>query len=196
VLLDGKPLAPGLYDVEVRIDVGAHPVEARAPGHGSFLVTHDAREGSNASIEIRLEKQATPGAAAAATPLAGETKPAQTSAADRSASEPSPQADAPRGPSGAALVAFGGAALLGGFGVFSFLRAGSLRDEGQSACALRTDSCTDLRGPVRTWDTLALGSWVGAGGAVIAGLVLYTPAKPKTPVVSVGPSQITLGGTF
>lgn len=199
LLLDGKPLAQGLYGLEVRVDVGPHPIEARAPGYTSFVVTHDAREGGNTSIDVRLDKQPVVGAptspAAApqtgtgsvAAPAAGATK------ADRQ-TEPTSR----RGPSGASIAAFGGAAVLTGFGIISFVRAGALRDQGRDVCALRTSECTDLRGPVRTWDALALGSWVGAGAAVLTGVILFTPSggSAARPVVSLGPSEISIGGAF
>jgi hypothetical protein len=75
-------------------------------------------------------------------------------------------------------VTTGGAALLAGGGVASFVLAGNALSSGQRQCAevvsVDPAACSAQRNKVRGLDFAAAGMWVGAAGLAAVSVVLWT----------------------
>ncbi len=202
VALDGKALAPGLFSAEMPVDAKAHTVEAHAPGRKAFSQTVTAREREITPVEIVLEPEgkATP----APVPIA-TSKPSATPLATPAAStttKPTPTPPPAGGGKTLAIVATAGAVVLVGAGVGAFLVADGAQSDFRAQCPTRAPgACEDLKTPVHTWDTLALGAWIG--GAALTTVAIIAWAKPSAKGTSgtsgrffVAPAAAGLAGTF
>jgi hypothetical protein len=99
------------------------------------------------------------------------------------------------------VIATLGALALAGGGVAAYVVAGGKHDDGVTTCASQTSSCDGLKQTVRTWDTLALGAWIGAAAVGTLAIVLWTsPSSPSAPSTSarlvVVPGGAGLAGSF
>ena len=97
-----------------------------------------------------------------------------------------------------AIVATAGAAVLLGVGIGAFVAADGAHGDLAAQCPLLTN-CDDLRNKVRTWDAVALGSWIGAAGVAVVAVVLWV--KPSRAVIVVRahrapPRRARLHGDF
>ncbi len=207
VLLDGKPVAKGLLGVEMRVDIGTHKLEATAAGFVKQTATLEAAEGSTQTIEVKLERER----AATPTPVPTPTHapapaptptPAPTPSAHTSAPDPIdlPPRDEPRRSSAFAIGTTAGAVVLIGAGVGSYLYAGSLANDVRDQCrSLLPADCDAKKGPIRTWDGVAIGAW--AGGAVLGVVatvawVSYVGKGGSRASLEVGPTGASVGGSF
>ncbi len=204
VVVDGKTLAPGLYAAEMPVDPKAHTVDARAPGRKPFTRTIIGQEREITTVDVVLDDDAkpapTPGPAPLPTPRpAPVPTPNPPPSAGPSTSAPPPKSESKT----AAIVATVGAVALIGAGVGAFFIADGQQSDGKTQCAARTPQagCDDLRSPVRTWDTVALATWVG--GAALATVAVILWAKPSASATTsttgrlfVGPGAAGVAGTF
>jgi hypothetical protein len=201
VALDGKTLAPGLYAAEMPVDPKAHTVEARAPGKKTFARTINAQERDTVTVEVVLEDEAKPGVVAPPPPV---TKPPPVSPPPEVVKPPPAAKPAhTEGPSdskaGAVLATIGAVALIGG-GVGAYFMADSEASDARDKCKTMT-SCEDLRGPVRTWDAVALGAWVGGAALTTVAIILWvkpsaSASASTTGRLYVGPGTAGLAGSF
>ena len=80
-----------------------------------------------------------------------------------------------------------------GLGLVSFLVAGAKHDTLITQCpTLTTAACADLRGPVRTWDTVALAGFGAAGVSLVTAIVLFATASPSRNAAAVDPNRPAL----
>ncbi|HVH47099.1 MAG TPA: hypothetical protein VM925_32375 [Labilithrix sp.] len=165
VALDGAPVAPALLEGKTfRIDPGEHVITAHAPGHESFTKTLTAADSTTTSVEIVL-------------PV---TAPEQSTAAAGSSSSGRSDKDASTSRSlTLPILTTAGAVVLAVGGVGAFVAAGSEQSELEKLCAAKP-SCSEDKGPTRTFDALALGAFVGAAGLAALSVVLWT-SKSSTP---------------
>jgi hypothetical protein len=211
VVLDGKPVAKGLLGVEMRVDIGTHKLEATASGFVKQTATLEAAEGSAQTIEVKLERERAatptpvpaPSHAPAPAPTPAPTPaPAPSSAPTSSSPAPLdlPPRDEPRRSSAFAIGTTAGAVVLLGAGVGSFLYAGSIANDVKDQCrSLLPAECDAKKGPVRTWDGVAIGAW--AGGAVLGVVatvawVSYVGKGGSRASLQVGPTGASVGGSF
>ena len=192
VTLDGAPLPAGLWGTAITVDAGPHYIEARAAARTPFTMTimTELREAEVVDVKLPAEVVAEPVAPAAARPAPEPAPPPSTEQA---------KTDSVHRSQAGALVAGAAAIVLAGAGVGAFVVAASKQSDGQAACAARATSCDDLRGPVRTFDWLALGAWVGAAGAAGLAVVLWTrPASSpdREARLVVGPGSVGVAGRF
>ena len=207
VALDGKTLAPGLYAAEMPVDPKAHTVEARAPGKKTFARTINAQERDTVTVDVVLEDEAKPGVVAPppSPSVAPVTKPPPVTPPPPSKPPPSTAGASEGRPSeskaGAILATIGAVALIGG-GVGAYFLADGEQSDARDKCKTQT-SCEDLRGPVRTWDAVALGAWVGGAALTTVAIILW--AKPSANASAststsgrlfVGPGTAGLAGSF
>jgi hypothetical protein len=191
VALDGKVLPPGYYGAEIPVDPRAHTIEAEAPGKKAFAKSVTPAEHDAVTVDVVLDD------AVSASP------PPLTLPASSAAPAPAPT-DAARGGHAkiGAIAATAGAVVLVGAGVGAFLVAGAKQSDAKDTCATRTTDCEDLRGPVRTWDTIALGSWIAAGAVGTVAVLLWLAPDPSAPSVKtnarvfLGPGSAGVAGTF
>lgn len=204
ISVDGKLLAPGLYAAEMPVDPGAHVVEAKASGRRAFTRTVTAQERDVATVDVVLEEEPRAGTAPGPAPV--DTRPSTTP----TTTPGTPPASVPRDKAAlgesktGAIVATVAAVAFVGAGVGAYLVADGKQSDGRAQCqALTTQTaCDDLRGPVRTWDTIALAAWVG--GAALATVAIVLWAKPTSSGggastsgrVFVGAGAAGLAGTF
>jgi hypothetical protein len=188
VTVDGKPLSPGYFGAELPADPRAHGVEATAPGKKPFSARVVSPEREATVVDVVLDDEVPPTPTAAPRPAPPPETPA-----------PRPPSPARRGGSGrtAAIATTAGAIVMAGAGIGAFVAAGAKQSDGQGACATRTAGCDDLRGPVRTWDALALGAWIAAGALGTVAVVLWAlPADGRAASLRVGPEGARVVGTF
>lgn len=172
VAIDGQPIASSLFNLPIRVEPGDHKVEARASGYLPFATSIATPAGSSHSISISLTK-------------APPTK------VDVHATN-----DAPSGNRTGALLATGGAVVLVGGGVASFLVAGANADSERTRCAA-LPSCDPDRSSVRVFDSLALGGFVaGAALATVAVYLWVRPAAKPSTSAHVDVSPFGAQGTF
>lgn len=150
--------------VEVRLDPGAHVVEARASGRGNYSKDLALKEHDAVTVHVELPK------------LVDAPK------------EEAPPPSAPvhgrsRLP---AILATGGAVVLVGVGIGAFVVAGGAQSTARDACANGSSDCDSDKSTVHVWDTVALASWIGAAG--VAGLAVVLWAQPSS---SAAPAQTT-----
>jgi hypothetical protein len=194
VTIDGAPLAASNFGVSVPIAAGEHRVEATAPGRAPFKVVVATREQETMAVHVILP------ASGDATPQPGPAagSPAGGGAAhDAAPQQPAAPSAEPGRSRTWAIAATGGAVALFGFGIASFAIAGGKQSDAQVECA-RQVSCDDLRGGVRTWDTLALGAWIGAAAAGAIAVVLWMQPSQSAPkaarAIVAGPGVVS--GSF
>lgn len=185
VSLDGAPLSPALLDGKAfRVDPGEHVIAARAPDHEAFTKSITAPESTTTSVEIVLRKVASAKAAPSGT-AEHVTEPPAEPPRERSISLP--------------ILTTAGAVVLAAGGTVAYVLAGSAQDDLRRACAAQPD-CEDEKGKTRTFDTLALGGWIGAAGLAALSVVLWvsppsTSATASAKVVA-RPSWLGLEGSF
>jgi hypothetical protein len=170
VMVDGLPLPVGLWSTPMPIEVGAHLVQARAAARTPFAEHVTIAERETLTLDIRLPPVAKPlGETSAAAPLL-PTESAPGAAAQR-------PTGGTHGTRTAAIVATAGAVALVGAGVAAYATADGKQSDARAACATRT-SCDDLKGPIHTWDALALAGWLG-GAALGAFAVILWVSPPR-----------------
>ena len=196
VQVDGIAVgAPLLDGKSFRVEAGEHLVTARAAGYKPFTRKVQIAEAQTTTVDVSLERTGPAGAATLpATPPSPET-PASGSTIE-------PPAEAPERRSRALpIAATAGAVVFAGTGVAFFLAAGSAQSTAQSDCLVRT-SCEDRRSKIRTFDALALGSFIGAAGLGVVSIVLWTSKAPERSAASSGarlvasPSSVAVAGAF
>jgi hypothetical protein len=188
VTLDGHAEPRGLWGVAVPVDPGQHHIEAHAPGRASFTRELIVREREVTVLDatmptlpvIPVAPPPPPPRKPAPTPPARSEPPWPSTASSRSLAAP--------------LGTTIGAVLLAGGGIGAFVLAGSAQSSGRTQCAARTSgNCDDLRTPVRDWDSVALGAWVGSAILATAAVVLW--ATPPARVTTTG-TRLVLEGSF
>ncbi len=212
VSIDGKPIPQGLWGLEIRVEVGRHTVEGKAVGYTAFSETREFADASRTEIKVSVAPvQQTPAVVPPPSATPSGTAAARPSATPVSSSKPAPPAAAPpapdkpeeKGPSHLnAILATGGAVVLVGGGVASFVLAGSAADDAKAAC-LKQVSCDDKRGPVRTYDALALAGFIGGAGLGAIAVILWSsggtkdsPLPKRTTTITPGPLGVIVKGTF
>jgi hypothetical protein len=176
--LDGTPLAGGSSATPIRLDPGKHSVEGMAPGRKPFSQTVTLAERDAKTLEMALPELSV---AAPATPV----------------TEPPPAPPPPRVSRVGAIVASAGAVVLAGAGVASFFVAGAKQSSAETECK-QLVSCSDLKGPVRTFDWLALSAWSGAAVAGTVAVVLWvrSPKVDSAALLFVGPGSVAVRASF
>jgi hypothetical protein len=185
VAIDGAPLDAARFGTEVPIAAGEHRIEASAPGRVAFDGRVPTHPGEIVVVPVLLPLSS---------PRANDSPAGAAAAPERPALSAAPRT--------AALLATGGAVLLVAGGVGAFLVADGKQSDAREQCAHQT-SCEELRGPVRTWDTIALGAWIGGAVASAVAIVLWLKpaASSEATARAVGPSRLIVGpgmvrGTF
>ena len=202
VTLDGHPHPSALWGVAIPLDPGSHRIEARADGREPFFRDLVLHERETSALPIVFAQSAPVRVATAPPTVTANPTPPPPSATTRSPppmASPTPVADERPSRSLVAPVVVGiGALVLVGAGVGAYEAAGSAQTEGRTECLTRTN-CDSLRTPVRTWDDVALGLWIGAGIAGVAAVVLWTSSGRSADSrvqLSAGPGLLRLEGTF
>lgn len=176
VTVDGAPLDAASFGTEIPVAPGDHRIEASAPGRAPFDGKVPAKPGEIVVVPVILPRV---GGATSPVPV-----PAPASSnADANAPSPAeapPPADEPTSPGKPSrtgvIIATGSAVFLVAAGIAAFAIADGKQTDARDQCAHQT-SCDDLRGPVRTWDTVALGAWIG--GAVAGAIAVVLWLKPS-----------------
>jgi hypothetical protein len=167
-LLDGRSF---------RLDPGEHAVTVRAPGYRNNARKVLVPEAITTTVDVVLER------ATATAPIAPTTAPAPLAPP---AAEPEPATatiEPPREPVRsrsltAPIVTTSGAVALAASGLIFFLVAGGAQSDALAQCPQKA-SCDSERSKVRTFDALALGSFVGAAGLGVVAVVLWTSKGPE-----------------
>jgi biotin carboxyl carrier protein len=167
-LLDGKPF---------RVDPGEHVVAASARGFRTFTRSLELTEGATATVDVTLERVT---AAPAVAPPPVSPAPVTATPAEPP-QPPSSAAEPPREPARgrslvAPVVATVGTVLVAASGVAFFLVAGGAESDARAQCPQKP-SCDSEQSRVRTFDALALGSFVGAAGLGVLSVVLWTSSS-------------------
>lgn len=207
VSLDGKKLAPGVLGVAMPVDPGAHKIEAKASGKKPFTALTTAREHDSVTIDVRFDSTAAPPPprdepkrderdepkhdeprATPATPTA--TKPDLHDA-------PPPEEDraTKTGSVLPAVLTAAGAVGLGIFGIGAFVAADGAYGDLKQACSTALACPSDKRDGVRTWDAVALTSWIGAGALATVSVVLFV-ARASSRSEAAARLTITPTGAF
>lgn len=153
VQLDGAPVpAPLLEGKAFRLDPGEHDVTARAPGHRDFVRRVRVPEAMTTAVEVVLDRVPAPTAAA-------PTEPATEAPRRRALLLP--------------ITTTAGAVVLVATGIAFVAVAGGAQRDAKASCPQKT-SCESEQSKVRTFDALALGSFVGGAGLGILSAVLWT----------------------
>lgn len=174
VQVDGAPVgAPLLDGKSFRIDPGDHVVTAKAPGYKSWKRDVHVVEAITTTVDISMDREA--GGAAVPPPVvapvpAGSSAPASSPAT--SITEPPREADRSRSVV-VPILTTAGAVTLVVTGVVFFAVAGGAKSDADKECPLKVD-CDSEKSTVRTFDTLALGSFIGAAGLGVLSVVLWT----------------------
>jgi hypothetical protein len=175
---------------DLRLELGAHTIEAKADGRAPFSKKITLQERDVVTIPIAL-------------PLLVAPPPAK-SANQTSPDEAPPASGSSKANHLPAILATAGAVVLVGAGIGSFLIAGGAQSDARDACTIGSADCNGDKSKVHVWDSIALGAWIGAG--VVAGLAVYLwvdPPSKKSDAASArsirveaSPSAILLRGTF
>lgn len=178
---------------DIRLDTGAHDIEARADGRAPFSKKLDLKEHDSITIPITL--------------------PPLTQAPLKSADSPTKDEPAADGSSKKnyvpAILATAGAVVLVGVGVGSFLVAGGSQTDARTACTSGASDCNGDKSKVHVWDAVALSAWIGAAGVGALAVVLWVDApskksdaallrssEKKSVRVELTPQMILLRGSF
>jgi hypothetical protein len=195
VTLDGKPLASGYWGAEFPVERGIHAIAASATGRRAFSKNVPTPEREIIVVDVVLDDSSR-----TAPP---PPPPLPTVGGHQPSLPPPPRHETPSGGSKTgAILATAGAVALAGLGVGAFLLADGAQSDGKDECAKRvgaSDACDNLRGPVRRWDTLALGSWVAAGALGTIAVVLWLAPNGQRTMsgkVYIRPGTAGLAGTF
>lgn len=177
VQVDGVTVPPQVLEGKsMRVEVGEHTVTAHAAGFKEVTRKVVTPEAVTTTVDLGLERvNGAPVVAAAGAPVAGGAAPAHEPPPP---STTEPPGEEPPGRSRALpILTTTGAVVLAGAGVAFFVVAGGAQTDGQRDCLAKT-ACDDERSRVRTFDALALGSFIGAAGLGIASIVLWTSKAP------------------
>ncbi len=175
VTLDGAAVSPALLDGKAfRVDPGEHVVTARAPQHEPFEKRFAAAEGSTTSIEIALANARVAERTSTLAPPSEERRPSRT----------------------LPIVTTAGAVVFAVAGIGAFVVAGQKQDDGKDGCT--RPGCDDERSATRTFDALALGSWIGAAGLAAISVVLWSSSSSNGTQARLGvrPSWVGLESRF
>ena len=161
VEVEGKANAPGLYGVAIPVEPGSHVVRAHAEGKEPFTATVQLseRDAITTTVKWRATVVAT---APVETPPPGESTGESSSTSVRW---------------GAIIASVSAAALLG-FGIGAYMAADGAQTTLYQECPTMPD-CSGLKTPVRTWDAVALGSWIAAAGTATLAIVLWVKPSHK-----------------
>ena len=171
---------------ELRVDPGAHKVQATAPGHTPFTRELVVKERDAITVPIDLF------VAPAKNDQASAPPPAESHGRNRLP----------------AILATGGAVVLVGVGVGAFALAGGAQSSARDACTSGSADCDSKKSSVHVWDTVALASWIGAAGAAGLAIVLWAQpsqtqtarnavkTSPNSLRVGIGPGAVRLEGSF
>lgn len=183
VAIDGRAVEDG-RTVDRRLDVGTHTIHAEREGYEPLDTRISLRPDDSETIQIELaQSSAASGAATeASAPVAPERAPPRT----------------------LAIVLSASAVALAAAGVGAYFVADGLANDARDACASSATAaaCVDAPGPIRTWDAVALGSWIAAAGATAGAIWAWTrpavtaPRARSTAIVGVGPTGVMVRGTF
>lgn len=168
VQLDGTPVGAPLLDGKAfRLDPGEHSVTARAPGHHNFGRRVQVPESMTTTVDIVLDR--------AAAPTAGPPPPA--AGASAAGAEGAPKGQGAEGAQRRSLVVpiatTAGAVVLVVAGVAFVAVAGGAQSDAKASCPQKT-TCDSEQSKVRTFDALALGSFIGGAGLGVLSAVLWT----------------------
>ncbi|MEO7113523.1 MAG: hypothetical protein ABI183_24000, partial [Polyangiaceae bacterium] len=148
---------------DVRLDTGAHDIEARADGRAPFSKKLNLQERDSVTIAITL--------------------PSLTQAPPKSVDAPTDEEPAANGSSKRnyvpAILATAGAVVLVGAGIGSFLVAGGAQTDARTACTSGSTDCSGDKSQVHVWDAVALGAWIGAAGVGALAVVLWVDAPSR-----------------
>jgi hypothetical protein len=188
VTIDGRPYPLGASGAVVRIDPGPHRIEASAPGRGSFSKELTVRERDVTMLDVVL-----PSASISPFRPAPSLSPSPSPSSSAMAPATAPSFLLPT------LTTTGAVAFVGG-GVAAYFLAASAQTTGQAECLVRT-SCDDLKTPVRTWDAVALGAWIGGAALATTSVILWlrpnkSAAEASSARVTVGAAQFRVEGSF
>lgn len=170
VLIDGKQIPAARWAMPQLVSAGSHVVEANAEGQVAFHETVNAAPQREIRVAIKLET----------------SKQAPTIAT----STPTEEAPPKRGGRGLAIGATIGSVVLLGAGVGAFFVAGSKASDAETECKTQP-SCDPQRGSIRTFDTLALGGFIGGAALGVVAVLLW--AKPTTTSNSAQTRRFRLG---
>ncbi len=179
VVLDGHRALPEFLGKAIPLDPGAHHLEANAPGRAAFVRDLVVHEREVTELEVQLAPTPTP------TPTPSPSPSSSPAAAAIQTPTSTPPLVAP-------LLATTGALALVGLGVTAYVVAGNAQTTGQAACLTRA-TCDDLKTPVRAWDAVALGAWLG--GAALAALAVVLWSRSPTSPGQTARAQVTIGAT-
>jgi len=160
VPLGGAPLASATWATAMPVEIGTHTIVAKARARATFWASVTTAEHEAKVVNVVL----------AAAEVSAPPLPAPAPA-------PAPEPSPPR--TAAVLASLGGVVLVGA-GVASFLVAGNKQSNAETQCKLVV-SCDDLKGPIRTFDWLALGAWIGGAAAGAVAIVLWASPAPVPP---------------
>jgi len=192
VFIDGVVVAaPLLAGKGFRLDPGEHTLVARAAGYRNLTRRVQAPESVTTTVDVSLER-ATPVAAPAPVVPATDSYSKASVPAASPPPAPSPSAGTPGTPGSPGSLATSdppeesphrrsralpiattaGTVVLAGAGVAFFVLAGGAQQDGERDCITKA-TCVDEQSRVRTFDALALGSFIGAAGLGVVSIVLW-----------------------
>jgi hypothetical protein len=207
VLVDGATLAPASVGTPVRVDVGSHTVQARAPGQTPYAMTLTVVERQAATVDVQFLPLARPespgsGPVVPAPPPAPVVEKPPVAVPGPAAPAPAATEDrAPRPSRTLAITTTVGAVVLVAGGVAAYALAGADQSSSQGACASHPAAgCGDVTG-VRAWDAVALGAWIAGAGVGVAAVVLWTRpnrggGEAAHAELRAGPGALWLAGAF
>lgn len=190
VTIDGAPLDAASFGMEIPVAPGDHRIEASAPGRAPFDGKVPTKPGEIVVVPVILPRVAMAPAPVPAPAPGKEAQPATTSPAETPPAEEEPTSSGKQSRTGA-IIATGSAVFLVATGIAAFAIADGKQSDAREQCAQQA-SCDDLRGPVRTWDTVALGAWIGGAVAGTIAVVLWLkPSKSDaSSAFMVGPGMV------
>ncbi len=182
--LDGKTVAPGLYGVAMPVEPGMHRVQAKATGKRPFTTQVQLREREATTSTVRWVD----------IPVVNDdTQPSH----DTPDVHP-PESSTSGGVKVGAIVMTVIAAGALGFGIGAYMAADGAQTNLQQMCPTMTD-CGDLKTTVRTWDAVALTSWIAAAAFTTIAIVLWaTPSHSSSSSarIEARPGGLAFTGTF
>ncbi len=181
VELDGKEIAAGLYGVAMPVEPGTHHVQALATGKRPYATDVQLNEREAQTTTIKWVDA--PAVVHPSEPLVQTPPPVV--AADSS------------GPKLGAIISTVSAVAALGFGIGAYMAADGAQSTLFTECPTMI-SCDSLKTPVRTWDAVALASFIGAAGLTTLAIVLWV--KPSAHAVKAAltlrPGGLSVSGSF
>jgi tetratricopeptide (TPR) repeat protein len=194
--VDGVVVTIARLGSAMAVDPGVHTITASEPGHESIHATVTMAEGQVTFVDVVLPLAVPPDlrtslfAADKEAPRTAESAPSRHPAASRTG----------------AIVLSATALFLGAAGAGAYAVAATDHADGLRTCQVPTtsaDQCEREKGPVRIWDWLAAGAWMGATIAATVGVVLWTQptaeardASARIAVGIMGPALVGVSGSF